>query len=226
MFILTPGVIICYHKDSSAIEMLPRVRVSIHASDGSRHVFLLKVSNPTLGLVRLRLAGSAYSGEAEWDDKDATSPSLKNVLVDPLTQVSVNAQLDTTASKSFLQTETCELEAAEDSFLELGKTSDDIPEDVAKWEAADVLYASKVSKDLPSSMRFVGRKKSVAWFELIVMEQDMKQKKVHCAIPIALQIQVGGGSWESSLVQSQQLEDGDPQDFVSFDLVILWERYD
>jgi hypothetical protein len=206
--------------------VLPRVRVSIHASDGSRHAFLLKVSNPTLGLVRLRLAASAYSGEAEWDDKDVKSPSLKNLLVDPLTQVSVNAQLDTAVSRSFSQTETCELEAAEDSFLEFGKTSDDFPEDVAKWDAGDILFDSKVSKDLPSSMRLVGRKKSVAWFELIVIEHEMQQNKVYCAIPVALQIQVGGGSWESSLVQSQQRDDEDPQDFVSFDLVLLWEKFD
>jgi hypothetical protein len=184
------------------------------------------VSNPTLGLVRVRLAGSAYSGEIEWDDKDVTTSSLKNVLVDPLTQVSVDAQLDTAVSKSFPQTEMCVLEAAEDSFLELGKTSDDIPENVAKWEAGDILFDSKVSKELPSSMRLVGQKKSVAWFELVLMELELKQKKFYCAVPMALQIQVGGGSWESSLVQSQQLEDGDPLDFVSFDLVVLWEKFD
>lgn len=214
-------------QDSSAIEVLPRVRVSIHASDDTRHAFLFKVSNPTLGIVQLRLAGSTYAGEPDWDDSTTLiSPMLRSILVDPLTQVSVNAHLDTNVLRSIPATETCELEPAEDSFLELGKTTEDIPDDVIQWEAGDVLFDSKVSKDSPSTMRLVGKKKSVAWFELVLMEPDMTMENVYCAIALALQIQVGNGSWESSLIQTQHLKEGDHADFVSFDLVTMWEKLD
>ncbi|KAL3921542.1 MAG: hypothetical protein SGILL_002695, partial [Bacillariaceae sp.] len=209
-----------------AMEVLPRARVSIHASDGSRHAFLLKVSNPTLGFVRLRMSGSMYTGENEWNDKTTTSPLLENLLVDPLTQVSVDALVDASLKDAFPVTEICELEAAEDSFLELGKTGDDIPDAVAKWEAGDVLFDSKVSKDTPCSMRLVGKKKSQAWFELVLMEPETVKDKVHCAIPVAMQIEVGDGSWDSSLIQTKHIVEDDPKDFVSFDLLVLWDQFD
>ena len=148
------------NQDSSAIEVLPRVRVSIDASDGSRHAFLIKVSNPTLGKIRLRLSPSKYTGECLWDSKTQTSTSLDNLLVDPLRRVSVDAHLDTEVTKSIESTELCELEPAEDSFLELGnKSSDSIPEAVANWEGGDVLVDSKVSKEMPATLRQLGQKK-------------------------------------------------------------------
>jgi hypothetical protein len=186
----------------------------------------LKVSNPTLGIVRVQIAGSNYAGERNWDDKTTTSSFLQNILVDPLSQVSVDAQLDVEVSSNIQVTDTCELEAAEDSFLELGKSSDSFPEDVTKWEGGNIILNSTVSKDNPSSARLVGQKKSVAWFEVVVMEPELSdpQKYVHSAIPVALQIQVGDGSWESSLIQPLQGLEGDSKDFVSFDLVVLWKN--
>jgi hypothetical protein len=210
------------HQDSSAIEVLPRVRVSIHASDESRHAFLLKISNPTLGTIRLRLAASDYSGEPVWNDQTVTTPSLENILVDPLTQVSVNAILDPKVAMDLKPTESCQLDPAEDSFLEIGKTITDVPVKVSKWDAGDVLFDSKVSPESPASLRLVAQRKSTAWFELVLMDRSTKPS-TYFAVPLALQIQVGDGSWESSLVQSQRLEDGG-SDLVTFDLVIIWEK--
>lgn len=209
-------------KDSSAIEVLPRLRVSIHASDESRHAFLLKVSNPTLGIIRLRLAASDYVGEPLWNDKAVLTPFLDNVLVDPLTQVSVSAQVDPKAAMNLEPTESCLLDPAEDSFLEIGKTDTDVPVEVSKWDAGDVLFESKVSSESPASLRLVAQRKSTAWFELVLMDRSTKPSS-HFAVPLALQIQVGDGSWESSLVQAQRVEDGSI-DFISFDLVIIWEK--
>ena len=204
--------------------MLPRVRVSIDASDGSRHAFLIKVSNPTLGKVRLRLTPSKYRGERLWNSKTETTGYLENVIVDPLKRVSVNAHLDTEVTKTIESTGLCELEPAEDSFLELGKqTSDNIPEAVLSWEAGDILFDSKVSKELPATLRWLGQKKSVAWFELVVLE-SATDSNVHSAVPITMELQVGDGSWESSLVQPRDFGSNDSKDFVSFDLTIIWER--
>jgi hypothetical protein len=200
--------------------------VSSHASNGDLHAFLLKVSNPTLGIVRVRVAGSNYAGEPTWDNETTTSSFLQKILVDPLSQLCVDAQLDSGVSSSILETDTCELEAAEDSFLEIGKTSDDVPDAVSKWEGVDIILNSNVSKDSPCSARLVGQKKSVAWFEVVVMEPQLSNPphSVHSAIPIELQIQVGDGSWESSFIQPQLELEGDSKDFVSFDLVVLWKN--
>jgi hypothetical protein len=197
--------------------------VSIHASDGTRHAFLFKVANPTLGSIRLRLASSKYSGEPVWDDKTESTPILENLLVDPLTQQIVNAKLAPDVARNLQATEICQLEPAEDSFLELGKSSNEEPDEVAKWDAGDVLFDSKVGPDSPSSLRLVGQKNSCAWFELVLFETKM-DRGVNCAVPLALQIEVGDGSWDSSLVQAEPVKDDETKDMVTFDLVIVWDN--
>ncbi|VEU43001.1 unnamed protein product [Pseudo-nitzschia multistriata] len=208
-----------WKKDSSAVEVLPRVRVSAAATDGSRHAFLIKVSNPTLGTVRLRLAPSPYAGERHWDNNEVTTKRLENIIVDPFKRISLDAVLDVEVANKIEATDMCELEPVEDSFLELGnKTSDNVPEAVSSWEAGNVLSDSKVSKENSATLRKLGQKKSVAWFELVVMESQ-RDSTAHTAVPVSMHLQVGDGSWESSLVQSR----GD-DDFVSFDLVIVWDK--
>lgn len=220
-----------WKKDSSAMEVLPRARVLLHGSDGTRHAFLLKVSNPTLGAVHLRLAGSSYQGETMWNDPFTTNPLLENVLVDPLTQISIDARLHADLASDLQPTDTCQLESAEDSFIEIGKKALDVPEPVAKWNASEIL--ANVKGPAPS-LRLAGQQKSMAWFELVLMEPTTiaataeegritEPKELHCAVPLSLQVQVGGGSWESSLIQPQFTEDGG-KDFVSFDLIVTWQK--
>jgi hypothetical protein len=109
-------------------------------------------------------------------------------------------------------------------FLELGNTtSNNVPEEVSRWEAGDVLFDSKVSKETPATLRQLGQNKSVAWFELVVLE-SLTDLSVHSAVPITMELQVGDGSWESSLVQAQNDGSDDSKDFVSFDLVIIWDK--
>lgn len=139
-----------------------------------------------------------------------------------MTQISVDAQLDPRVAMGLEPTESCQLDPAEDSFLEIGKSSNDVPDEVAKWDASDILFESKVSSESPASLRLVAQRKSAAWFELVLMEPPTRPN-IHCAVPLALQIHVGDGSWESSLIQSHRLE-GDSADLVSFDLVIIWEK--
>jgi hypothetical protein len=145
--------------------------------------------------------------------------------VDPLTQQYVNAKLAPGVAHNLQATDMCQLEAAEDSFLELGKSSsNEEPEQVAKWDAGDVLFDSKVSPDtLPSSLRLVEQKNSCAWFELVLLESSM-EKGINCAVPLSLQIQVGEGSWDSSLIQPEPTEGDEKKDMVNFDLVIVWEN--
>ena len=146
------------------------------------------------------------------------------MIVDPLRRVSVDALLNTEVTKAIDSTELCELEPAEDSFLELGnKASDNVPEAVTSWEAGDVLFESKVSEEKPATLRQLGKKQSVAWFELVVLESSTDGGG-HSAVPITMEVQVGDGSWESSLVQPRDTGSTDGKDFVSFDLVIIWDK--
>ena len=47
---------------------------------------------------------------------------------------------------------------------------------------------------------------------------------VYTAIPLALRIKVGDGSWESSLIQPGVAREGEPHDMVAFDIVIAWNN--
>lgn len=217
-------------KDSSAVQVLPRVNVSKYDSDETKHVFLLKVSNPTLGTIRMRLDSSEYSGEPLWGDFTRTTPLLQKVLVDPFTGEQVDAELDAGVVKDLAPTEICELEPAEDSFLELGKTSNDIPDSVANWDASQAMSDSEVSIDgHKASLRFLASRSSFGWFELVVLGGSTT-KTSGKAVPLAIQIEVGNGSWESSLVMPEGKDDpAGSREMVTFNLLITWvvnERYD
>jgi hypothetical protein len=194
-----------------------------------KHAFLLKVSNPTLGSVNLRLAGSTYAGEAVWDDPSATNRLLEDVLVDPLTQLSINAVLHPQLSSDLAPTDVCQLESAEDTFIELGKSSSEMPDAVTTWKADDILANAAGYPSTSGSLRLVGQQKSLAWFELVVAEpasipgSEVSPKFGHYAIPLSLQVQVGEGSWESSLIQQRFTEEGG-QDFVLFEFLLAWSK--
>lgn len=196
-----------------------------HGSDGTKHALLIKVSNPTLGDIRLRLQSSDYKGEPEWDSKSDRTPALEDLLVDPLTQTKINIKLATEIVQQLQATQVCELEAAEDSFLELGKSADnDEPDEVTQWDYAAVLSSSTVSSESsPSTLRLLAQKSAVGWFELVLLETTV-ENGLHSAVPLALQIEVGDGSWESSLVQPEPVEGEGVKDMATFDLVLAWNN--
>ena len=103
------------------------------------------------------------------------------------------------------------------SFLELGGSSVLEPEAVARWLAEDALEGAPVSDSSPTSIRLVGQRKSCAWIELVVLEPPIKPA-IHCAVPVALQIEVGKGSWESSLIQATT------NDCVISHVVVVWSQ--
>jgi hypothetical protein len=198
--------------------------VTRHGSDGTKHALLIKVSNPTLGVIRLRLQSSEYKGEPEWDSQSDRTPVLEDLLVDPLTLTKINTKLATETVQQLQATEVCELEAAEDSFLELGKSLNDEPDEVAQWDSAAVLSSSTVSSESsPSTLRLLAQKSAVGWFELVLLETTT-ENGLHSAVPLALQIEVGEGSWESSLVQPEPVEGEGVKDIATFDLVLAWDN--
>ena len=216
-------------QDSSANMVLPRVQVIQHASDGVRHVFLVKVTNPTLGTIRMRLKPSSYKGEPMmWRQSSAgdTSSVFNDLIVDSLNKLTIQAKLLTDSTSDIEATAIFQLEAAEDSFLELGKTSgSDEPAEVSNWNAQGTLSSSTVApgSNVKSTLKLVAQNSANGWFEVVVLE-TASDEAPHVAIPLSLEIQVGNGSWESSLVQPRSTEEssGEQGDAVTFDFVIAF----
>lgn len=204
-------------QDSSAIEVLPRIQVCIDASDGTKHAFLLKVSNPTLSTVRVKLGASSYTGERVFPNDPTTTPNLKRVLVDAFNQVYLDAKLNVDFSKSVETSELCELHPSEDSLLELGSSKSRVfPEAVSVWDAESVLLDSKLTNEIPVTLKVVGRNNSAAWFECVALETHL-ETSVHNALALKLEIEVGNGLWENSLIQRHD------KDLLSFDILLVWE---
>ena len=214
-------------------------RVDISQQQEVFVVFLLQVSNPTLSMVRLRLASSDYTGEYEWeDDSDtaatadaataatvntatrATTTSLTNLLVNTLTQTRLDVELQTTITNDMEPSNTVELSSSEDSIIELGGKTAEIPEAVVHWNAAESTGNCK-----HAAIKLLASNSSKAWFELVIPLSEVSVKEdddVVPAIPIQLQVELGNGSWESSSLIVPK-DHGDGKDFVNFDLVIAWE---
>jgi hypothetical protein len=189
------------------------VRVLKHASVAEHIVFLIKVVNPTLGAVRLRFAASSYKGEPEWDDVTKPTATLDHLLVDTLTQARFTVKLETMALKTLPATEIVELLSAEDSIIEMGGKARETPESVVNWDA------SKTSGE--AKMTLVAQCASDAWFELVVPKSNLPESSNdRPALPFRLQVELGDGSWESSLIPPQS---GKEKDWIEFDLVLTWE---
>lgn len=177
-------------------------------------IFLLKVVNPTLGTMRLRFSSSQYRGEPSWDDSSQPNESLDALLTDTVTQTRWNVQLWPWALEGALNTtEVVELLSAEDSIIEMGGKARETPDAVVNWAAPD-------QSPSEACMRLVAQYASDAWFELCIparSDQDINRKP---AIPLDLQIELGNGSWESSLIPPSP---GVTDDWISFDLIVTWE---
>lgn len=199
--------------------MIPHVAIAKHVPVAGGHAVLLKVTNPTLGSLRLRFAASSYKGETDWEDPTRTSTLLPNLLVDTIHQTFVNAQLDVEHLSSVVPTESVNVLSAEDSIIELGGKARMVHEDVRRWEAPANIADGK------SNLRLVTQNASTVWYELLVATggspEQNRELGPTLAVPIALQIEVGDGSWESSLIPPAEPAAGEIVDWVTFDLVLV-----
>lgn len=200
-------------QDSSAILVMPRVCVVDFDATAEHTALLIKVTNPTLGPMRLRFASSSYQGEYSWDiGSEQRETCLNQILVDELNQEFLNIHLQTDVLADLATTETVQLLSAEDSFIEFGGKARETPTEVRNWKASN----EKVEK---SAMRMVASSSSTAWFEIITFGMESVSGR-QPAIPLAVEVEVGNGSWESSLITQQKAD----SDFVAFDIVIAFHK--
>lgn len=222
-------------QDSSAIHVIPRVRVvqshafcfraQDSAPEWTRVVFLLKVSNPTLGNVRLRFSESSYSGEVDyWNngEKSSDSPFFSRLLVDSLSRTIVHAAFRPNLVDSMARSETVDLLSAEDSIIELGGKALRTPAQVLNWSPDNSVDAKDAvgyaPKDAPS-MRLIATNAADAWFELSIRDTSSYSVLTTCTVPLALEVDLGNGSWESSLIP---VTENVASDKAVFDIVLAW----
>jgi hypothetical protein len=155
-------------------------------------------------------------GEPSWDG-DEPANILENVLLDSISRKRANLALQNQWTESLQTTETIELDCLEDTSLEMAKASPDEPTTVLEWrESAHVTNRNP-------QLKVVAQQSDTAWIELVVSGEFAKSdccNNVTAAIPLALQIEVGNGSWEYSLIKTNNIEGYDWQDFVTLDLLV------
>ncbi|KAK1734603.1 hypothetical protein QTG54_014476 [Skeletonema marinoi] len=178
--------------------------------------------NPTLNMIRLRFSGPNSSEEGETID----AKELENILVDPFMETII-AKADLCSSDSLLSIAPCdwiELDSAEDLLLDIGKRQQDDPQVVKSWDFAPLLDALD-SNSLPK-LTVVASRGDTSWVEVIIpnsaaINSDGEKPPSNCfAVPLSMQIEVGNGSWEASLIKRREVPDGE-QDLVQLDIVVL-----
>ena len=221
-----------WKKDSSAVHVVPRVQVCRYGVDPADRTcaVLLQVKNPTLNMIRLRLSRPIRPGGSN-DEGVETFPlihprELEHILVmdAEFTETHVKARLSSPeVTSSLAPTDFFVLDPANDPYLDLGKGQEEDPTKVKHWDAASALDAP--TKINTSRMHLVATQGDTAWVELILrratdgkgasdIEHDL------FAVPLTLQIEVGNGSWEASLIKHRDLPE-EEKDLVSINLVML-----
>lgn len=236
-----------WKKDSSAIHVVPRVRVIRQGRTTDdrtiSYAVLLSVKNPTLNMIRLRLATTTTTGPSSTSSAPPViieQRELENILVNPFTERFVQGHLcpmDTLSS--ITPTDYFVLEPADDPFLDIGNKSSTEeggdPLVVKNWDAITTLSSfvgdgSSISSS-KSKLQLVATKGDTAWVELILCFDvassppptisDTNTNSYYLTVPLALQIEVGNGSWEASLIKRRDDIPDEEMDLVTFNLVAL-----
>lgn len=232
-----------WKKDSSAVHVVPKVQIVRHerlrtTPTTTHHVLLLKVKNPTIGTVRLRLNGSHASvtttsgGDTHSrDNLDTDTLLLHDVLIDHTARKYVTARLINTTTASLPPTEVMELHPAEDTLINFGKRQRGDPSEVEGWDAEEayrrsLLLSDGMTSDCPS-LQDVAQKDDIIWLEFVVADNEEGDEEKdassdeYIAVPLLLEIEIGNGSWDSSFIKPLPVEEGQ-LDFVSLKLVLVW----
>jgi hypothetical protein len=222
-----------WKKDSSAVHVVPRVRVVrqgqlMLANSRVRHALLLSVTNPTLGMIRLRLNGADlrdFDASTASDDEGYT---LRNIRVDSLGRCRANVRMIGSTSTIVLP-DMVELEAVEDALFDIGAGQSKEPKEVETWDANAILKATECDDEGLSGCPFstVAVSKDRAWIQLVIEEDGFKETSTpgeFVAFPATLQVEIGNGSWESSLIKSVEVKEGE-SDLFSVRLLLAWRAF-
>ena len=219
-----------WKKDSSAVHVVPRVRVVrqgqlMLADSRVRHALLLSVTNPTLGMIRLRLNGADLRSFDASTASDNEGYTLRNIRIDSLGRCRANVRMIGSTSTIVLP-DMVELEAVEDALFDIGAGQSKEPKEVETWDANAILKATECDDEGLSVCPFsaVAVSKDRAWIQLVIEEDGFKETSTpgeFVAFPATLQVEIGNGSWESSLIKSVEVKEGE-SDLFSVRLLLAW----
>jgi len=201
--------------------MFPNVEVVRHTkiTDLCSLALLVRVKNPTLGRVKFRFGCSSEIFPNKHD-----SSHIDNILIDPYRRIFVDATLlveNDPSSNIYDPTDFAMLEACEDVILDINKIAGSGNEkDIERvWDGNQCLRDAQ-----NSCCKLVAQSKDTAWFEIIMLnavmltlEEEDKSPPYVITMPVCTEIEIGGDSWQSSLVKP--LKDNEV-DFASF-----WLRF-
>ncbi len=214
-------------KDSSAVHVVPNVQLYQVGMDATSHKYaaILKVKNPTLNMIQLRLVGPSSCETMNLTHLHDPN-ELQNILVNPFTETYIQGRVCTPiATATITPTEFFVLHPADDPYLDIRKHQTGDPLEVQNWDATATLSASHCDE---SQFRIIATEGDTAWVELLlcnaipVMDNSSIAAKdtEYLAVPFALQIEVGNGSWEASLIKRHDLP-AEEKDLVTLNLVAL-----
>lgn len=202
-----------WKKDSSAIHSVPKVEICSYGNDkNNTYALLMKIKNPTLGIIRLRLL-SESSGN---DSGDAMENA--NLIIDSTTMEIVKAK--TIPPLSAEMEGFVALDPVEDAFLELGKGHSHHPTEVTNWDAQQILRDAEVKSEL----KVVAQKEDSLWVQYLIADQNQaaNETKNYLSTPLIMEIELGNGSWESSLIKTEK-DLKDHVDTVRFTILPVWK---
>ncbi len=236
-----------HSQDSSAIHSIPRVQIKRYLSNPTdtnnsdrQYALLLKIKNPTLGPIRLRL----HSNVNVDDDNvgtEATTKCFENVVIDSMTLQRENVHVlpQTTGTESDDNknngTETITLEPAEDSFLGIGKSSTSTPI-IDNWGMNQEQEHQHGDSSMPQwtededVWKILHVDNDVAWVQFMThtrsndnLSSSTSEFK-YVAVPMVMEIELSEDSWESSLIQpSKDIKEGE-KDVVRFTIYPVWKK--
>ena len=205
-----------WKKDSSAIHSIPRIQIkkTRYNPTTNQYALLLQVKNPTLGPIRLRIHSNF--------DNAASSlfPNSSDIVVDSM---SLQSEIVDIIPPAPSQKETFTLEAAEDSYLDMGKESGATT--IAEWSERISNLDWSTGTERTCEPIVVNR--DMAWVQFITEGTDTNtssssSNNQFIGTPLLLEIEVGEDSWESSLIRAREMENGE-KDFVSFTILPVWK---
>ncbi len=229
-----------WKKDSSAIHTIPKIsihKLSFH-EESSQYALLLRISNPTLGLIRLKVHTNFTS---TFHDSFHTTfpPTYHNLVMSSFPLNVVRSKVIPPNHNCSNEMECVSLEPIEDAFLELGGISGNVhPETLSKvknWESS-ISWKSlndddnDDNNDEDCNCKLISQQNDVAYVEFkVYTKNSLKSEedtttdyyKGFISTPLILDIEIGNGSWDSSLIQGKH--DESEKEFVPFVVLPTWK---
>ena len=173
-------------------------------------------------MIRLRFSGAHTLPDGGKID----AKELENILIDPFMETMIaRAELCSSNSlSSITPSDWIELDSAEDLLLDIGKRQEEDPQAVRSWDFVPLLDA--LDSDSLPKLKIVASRGDTSWIEMILPQSVVRGSDIEkatsnfVAVPLSMQIEVGNGSWDASLIKRRDIPQQE-KDLVQIGFVVL-----